>query len=223
MLVSRRSRLLGSATARALSSATGAAGSEDPLAAWEAKAKKECKGGDPYQDFGSTNIDVGPLLCWRRMSQGQQVIQPTRAPPAPLQGIAQKPVYGPQDVKGLPLYEVGEGGFRVPECCRERLAAASGASPLIFSEGTPPGYASPEPRAALSLPTPPPPRRCPLLPQYPGVFPFTRGPYASMYAGRPWTIRQYAGFSTAEESNAFYKVWAVALGGPLLLGLGARG
>lgn len=35
--------------------------------------------------------------------------------------------------------------------------------------------------------------------------PFTRGPYASMYVGRPWTIRQYAGFSTAEESNAFYK------------------
>jgi len=40
---------------------------------------------------------------------------------------------------------------------------------------------------------------------YPGVPPFTRGPYATMYAGRPWTIRQYAGFSTAEESNAFYR------------------
>lgn len=39
----------------------------------------------------------------------------------------------------------------------------------------------------------------------PGQFPFTRGPYASMYAGRPWTLRQYAGFSTAEESNAFYR------------------
>ncbi len=39
----------------------------------------------------------------------------------------------------------------------------------------------------------------------PGFAPFTRGPYASMYAGRPWTIRQYAGFSTAEESNAFYR------------------
>lgn len=38
-----------------------------------------------------------------------------------------------------------------------------------------------------------------------GLPPFTRGPYASMYVGRPWTIRQYAGFSTAEESNAFYK------------------
>jgi len=39
----------------------------------------------------------------------------------------------------------------------------------------------------------------------PGEAPFTRGPKATMYAGRPWTIRQYAGFSTAEESNAFYR------------------
>ncbi len=39
----------------------------------------------------------------------------------------------------------------------------------------------------------------------PGFEPFTRGPRATMYAGRPWTIRQYAGFSTAEESNAFYR------------------
>jgi methylmalonyl-CoA mutase len=42
-------------------------------------------------------------------------------------------------------------------------------------------------------------------PGKPGEPPFTRGPYATMYAGRPWTIRQYAGFSTAEESNAFYR------------------
>ncbi|HKJ44798.1 MAG TPA: methylmalonyl-CoA mutase [Balneolales bacterium] len=40
---------------------------------------------------------------------------------------------------------------------------------------------------------------------YPGLYPFTRGPYPTMYAQRPWTIRQYAGFSTAEESNAFYR------------------
>ncbi len=39
----------------------------------------------------------------------------------------------------------------------------------------------------------------------PGQAPFTRGPRATMYAGRPWTIRQYAGFSTAEASNAFYR------------------
>ena len=39
----------------------------------------------------------------------------------------------------------------------------------------------------------------------PGFAPFTRGPKATMYAGKPWTIRQYGGFSTAEESNAFYR------------------
>lgn len=38
-----------------------------------------------------------------------------------------------------------------------------------------------------------------------GIPPYLRGPYSTMYAGRPWTIRQYAGFSTAKESNAFYK------------------
>lgn len=39
----------------------------------------------------------------------------------------------------------------------------------------------------------------------PGLAPFTRGPYPTMYVNRPWTVRQYAGFSTAEESNAFYR------------------
>jgi methylmalonyl-CoA mutase len=43
------------------------------------------------------------------------------------------------------------------------------------------------------------------LDSVPGAFPFLRGPRATMYAGQPWTIRQYAGFSTAEESNAFYR------------------
>jgi methylmalonyl-CoA mutase len=42
-------------------------------------------------------------------------------------------------------------------------------------------------------------------PGLPGFFPFTRGVRATMYAGRPWTVRQYAGFSTAAESNAFYR------------------
>jgi methylmalonyl-CoA mutase len=43
------------------------------------------------------------------------------------------------------------------------------------------------------------------LDSLPGLPPFVRGPKATMYAGRPWTVRQYAGFSTAEESNAFYR------------------
>lgn len=38
-----------------------------------------------------------------------------------------------------------------------------------------------------------------------GIPPFLRGPYSTMYVQKPWTIRQYAGFSTAEESNAFYR------------------
>ena len=43
------------------------------------------------------------------------------------------------------------------------------------------------------------------LHEMPGFPPFTRGPYPTMYLTRPWTIRQYAGFSTAEDSNAFYR------------------
>ncbi|MBZ9982738.1 MULTISPECIES: methylmalonyl-CoA mutase [unclassified Mesorhizobium] len=45
----------------------------------------------------------------------------------------------------------------------------------------------------------------PQLDTYPGMPPFVRGPYPTMYVQQPWTIRQYAGFSTAEESNAFYR------------------
>ncbi len=45
----------------------------------------------------------------------------------------------------------------------------------------------------------------PFLETYPGLAPFLRGPYPTMYVNQPWTIRQYAGFSTAEDSNAFYR------------------
>src|SRR5690349_8540910 len=43
------------------------------------------------------------------------------------------------------------------------------------------------------------------LDTYPGLAPFLRGPYPTMYVTQPWTIRQYAGFSSAEDSNAFYR------------------
>jgi methylmalonyl-CoA mutase len=46
---------------------------------------------------------------------------------------------------------------------------------------------------------------CEQLGGKPGIAPYTRGPYPTMYVNRPWTVRQYAGFSTAEESNAFYR------------------
>ncbi len=45
----------------------------------------------------------------------------------------------------------------------------------------------------------------PYLDSFPGLPPFIRGPYPTMYVNKPWTVRQYAGFSTAEESNAFYR------------------
>ena len=41
--------------------------------------------------------------------------------------------------------------------------------------------------------------------ELPGQYPYTRGPYPTMYTNRPWTIRQYSGFSTVEESNKFYR------------------
>ncbi|MCB1482312.1 MAG: methylmalonyl-CoA mutase, partial [Rhodobiaceae bacterium] len=40
---------------------------------------------------------------------------------------------------------------------------------------------------------------------WPGIAPYLRGPYPTMYVQKPWTVRQYAGFSTAEDSNAFYR------------------
>src|SRR5580704_13977624 len=43
------------------------------------------------------------------------------------------------------------------------------------------------------------------LETWPGIAPYLRGPYPTMYVNQPWTVRQYAGFSTAEESNAFYR------------------
>ena len=43
------------------------------------------------------------------------------------------------------------------------------------------------------------------LDTFPGIAPYLRGPYPTMYLTQPWTIRQYAGFSTAEDSNAFYR------------------
>ncbi|HEU02826.1 MAG TPA: methylmalonyl-CoA mutase, partial [Aurantimonas coralicida] len=45
----------------------------------------------------------------------------------------------------------------------------------------------------------------PFLDTYPGIAPYVRGPYPTMYVEKPWTIRQYAGFSTAQKSNAFYR------------------
>lgn len=69
-----------------------------------------------------------------------------------------------------------------------------------------PSIASPEGINYHLLYTPDEPHHLPHEPSYyPGVAPYTRGTRATMYRGKPWTIRQYAGFSSAAESNAFYK------------------
>ena len=67
--------------------------------------------------------------------------------------------------------------------------------PWLTPEGIPvkPAY-GPEDRAGLDF-----------LDTYPGLPPYLRGPYPTMYVNQPWTVRQYAGFSTAEDSNAFYR------------------
>ena len=74
-------------------------------------------------------------------------------------------------------------------------APTSAAAPWITPEGIPvkPVYGEAD-LAGLDF-----------LDTYPGKAPFLRGPYPAMYAAQPWTIRQYAGFSTAEDSNAFYR------------------
>ncbi|KNY19330.1 methylmalonyl-CoA mutase [Methylobacterium sp. ARG-1] len=79
----------------------------------------------------------------------------------------------------------------------EPLAVASPAlgEPWMTPEGIPvKGRYGPEDRESIEF-----------LDTYPGIAPFLRGPYPTMYVTQPWTIRQYAGFSTAEDSNAFYR------------------
>jgi methylmalonyl-CoA mutase len=74
-------------------------------------------------------------------------------------------------------------------------SAASDAAPWMTPEGIPvkPAY-GPGDVAGLDF-----------LDTYPGIPPYLRGPYPTMYVTQPWTVRQYAGFSTAEDSNAFYR------------------
>src|SRR5262245_51478966 len=74
-------------------------------------------------------------------------------------------------------------------------AAPAAAAPWLTPEGiaVKPAYASDDLKNLDFLDT------------YPGIAPYLRGPYPAMYVTQPWTIRQYAGFSTAEDSNAFYR------------------
>src|SRR5215213_7572760 len=73
--------------------------------------------------------------------------------------------------------------------------SAAAAEPWLTPEGIPvkPAY-DPDDLKGLDF-----------LDTYPGIAPYLRGPYPTMYVTQPWTVRQYAGFSTAEDSNAFYR------------------
>ncbi|MDP3894838.1 methylmalonyl-CoA mutase [Nocardioides sp.] len=93
----------------------------------------------------------------------------------------------PKSFAGLPL----EGGSPLPDPTGEAGSAEAWPSPEGI--GVLPAY-GPEHLEGLDA-----------LDTLPGLSPFLRGPYPTMYTTQPWTIRQYAGFSTAEESNAFYR------------------
>ncbi|WP_329011304.1 methylmalonyl-CoA mutase [Micromonospora rifamycinica] len=101
------------------------------------------------------------------------------------------------DFTGVDLGAAPTGGG--PGDWRETVRAETGGDPGALTWQTPEGIAvaplyTADDRAGLDF-----------LDTYPGIAPYLRGPYPTMYATQPWTIRQYAGFSTAEESNAFYR------------------
>ncbi len=81
----------------------------------------------------------------------------------------------------------------------EAFTAATGHTPEQVAWATPEGITVPPLYTAADI------AGLDFLGSYPGLPPFVRGPYPTMYTTQPWTIRQYAGFSTAEDSNAFYR------------------
>ena len=81
----------------------------------------------------------------------------------------------------------------------ERVKATTGHEPSDLVWTTPEGIAVPPLYTADDV------AGLDFLGTFPGLKPYLRGPYSTMYVNQPWTIRQYAGFSTAEESNAFYR------------------
>eukprot|EP01039_Chlorochromonas_danica_P002505 gene2505-2743_t len=98
-----------------------------------------------------------------------------------LRSLCQRRALASYDPKWSALVQKELGGARGPDSLERVTPEGLTLKPVYTAEDVPPSK------------------------EYPGVFPFTRGPYASMYTAKPWTVRQYAGFSTAEESNAFYK------------------
>ena len=106
------------------------------------------------------------------------------------------------------------GGWDVPDFAEIGLGAMQPADPhgekrwreeLTAREDDGQGWATPEGILVKPLYTGADLDGLDFLATYPGLAPYLRGPYPTMYVNQPWTIRQYAGFSTAEESNAFYR------------------
>jgi len=91
------------------------------------------------------------------------------------------------------------------ETARRVLAAAEAEAAAITGEEAEPTWDTPEGIEVESVYTSEDLEGIDFLGTMPGFAPYLRGPYPSMYVNQPWTIRQYAGYSTAEESNAFYR------------------
>ncbi|MFI0897445.1 methylmalonyl-CoA mutase [Streptomyces sp. NPDC020983] len=106
---------------------------------------------------------------------------------------------GIPDFTGIPFTEDGDAPGATEERWRSAVKEATGSSAADLAWETPEGIAVKPLYTARDL------EGLDTLGTYPGIAPFLRGPYPTMYVNQPWTIRQYAGFSTAEESNAFYR------------------
>src|SRR5438132_417975 len=90
---------------------------------------------------------------------------------------------------------------RIPDVARVDFAD----EPVAAPPGTAQPWITPEGIAVAPLYGPDDVKDLDFLDTYPGIAPYLRGPYPTMYVTQPWTVRQYAGFSTAEDSNAFYR------------------
>ncbi len=111
----------------------------------------------------------------------------------------------PRSFAGLPLVDgLDTGSLRSPGSTT--VESFVGRAPVSASEqGVETNWLSPEGIEIKPVYTPGDLVGLDALDTWPGLTPYLRGPYPTMYTTQPWTIRQYAGFSTAEESNAFYR------------------
>ena len=220
----RQLRALGAQ--RSFSASAGDA--EANLEIWKQRATKEAKGRDPWDAFASTNADVSLLLAARGAGRGRQIQNCVLSVPQPVLCHVQWAslhLLSEQGVAASPACSLAPPVPPLRCSLRRPLSRACTSSP-----GTAHSTGPTRPTTAASSPASSPtrggrrgvqtrrksgrsrplrPRQVHALRRFSGLplpsLPLRSGPYASMYTGRPWTIRQYAGFSTAEESNAFFR------------------